>query len=114
MEARMGLSHQQLVDLAHRMMARASLMACLTRPSIGHEDVEALRHWRDVIASEMPSRCTAVQQLNAAIEVAAETAEFEEGVRAEVSTVMVAIMIAAAAGALLEVVRNADIELSNN
>jgi hypothetical protein len=25
----MGLSHQQLVDLAHKMMARASLMACL-------------------------------------------------------------------------------------
>jgi len=110
----MGPSHQQLVDLAHKMMARASLMACLTRPSIGREDVEALRHWRDVIAEEMSSRCTAVQQLNAAIEAAEEIVEFEEGVRAEVSTVIVALMVAAAAGALLEAVRNADIELSNN
>jgi len=110
----MGISNQQLVDLANKMMARAALMVCLTRPNIGREDVEALRHWRDVIAGEMSSRCTAVQQLNAAIEVAAEIVEFEEGVRAEVSTLIVALMVAAATGALLEAVRNADVELSNN
>jgi DNA-directed RNA polymerase beta' subunit len=114
MEARMGLSHQQLVDLAHRMMARATLIVRFSRSGIRREDVEALRRWRDVIAGKIPSRCTAALQLNAAIEAAEEAVELEEEERAEESAVIVALMIAAAAGALLEVVRNADIELSNN
>jgi hypothetical protein len=100
----------RLADLANKMMTRASMMACIPQPSIDAEDIESLKRWRDMIAQGLSPDCSAVHQLNEAIKFA--TSDFaqqpESEARAQVVTVLVAVMIAAAAGALLEAVHKTD------
>jgi hypothetical protein len=101
----------RLADLANKMMTRASMMAC-TQTSIDAEDIESLKRWRDTIAQGLSPDCTAVHQLNEAIKFATSDFAQQPGseARAQVATVLVAIMVAAAAGALLEAIRKTDNE----
>ena len=101
----MGLTSEQIVDLAHKMARHAEQIARRMREGISAQDIERLQHWRDVIAEQVTPRCTAVEELDAVIAAAQKVADLRDTERVAVATLRIALILAAAAGALLEVGR---------
>jgi hypothetical protein len=101
----MELTSKQVVDLAHEMARHAEQIARHMHEGIGAQDIERLQYWRDVIAQQVTPRCVAVEELDAVIEAAQRVVDLRETERVEVATLRIALIVAAAAGALLEVGR---------
>jgi len=102
----MGLSHQQLVDLANEMMKFAEEIACRKQEGIGTQDIERVQHWRDMIAEQVYPRCAAVYELDVVIESAQRVVDLRGTERVAVATLRIALILAAAVGALVEVGRD--------
>jgi len=101
----MGLTSAQIMDLANEMVTHAEQIARRMQEGIGAQDIERLQHWRDVIAEQVMSQCIAVIELNAVIAAAHKVADLREPEQVAKVTLRIAILVAAAAGALLEVGR---------
>jgi Na+(H+)/acetate symporter ActP len=101
----MGLTSEQIVDLAHEMARHAERIARRMHEGVSAQDIERLQHWRDVIAQQVTPQCVAVQELDAVIDAAPKVADLQDTERVAVSTLRIALILAAAAGALLEVGR---------
>jgi hypothetical protein len=106
----MELTSKQVVDLAHEMARHAEQIARRMHEGIGAQDIERLQYWRDVIAQQVNPRCVAVRELDAVIEVAPKVVDLQEPERVAVATLRIALILAAAAGALLEVGRRVSLE----
>jgi hypothetical protein len=98
----MGSTYKQIVDLAYEMAKHAEQIACRMQEGISAQDIERLQYWRDVIASQVTPRCVAVRELDAVIDAAPKVADIRETKRLAVATLRIALILAAAAGALLE------------
>jgi hypothetical protein len=96
---------EQVVNLAHEMAKHAEQIARRMQEGISPQDIEKLQHWRDVIAQQVTPRCVAVSELDALIESAPKVIDLREPERVAVATLRIALILAAAAGALLEVGR---------
>jgi tellurite resistance protein len=101
----MGLTSKQIVDLAHEMARHAEQIARRMHEGVSAQDIERLQHWRDVIAQQVMSQCVAVQELDAVIDAAPKIADLRDTERVATSTLRIALIVAVAAGALLEVGR---------
>jgi len=101
----MGLTSEQIVNLAHEMAKHAERIARRMHEGIGVQDIEKLQHWRDVIAEQVIPQCTAVEELDAVIAAAPKVAALQDTERVATATLRIALIVAVAAGALLEVAR---------
>jgi Na+(H+)/acetate symporter ActP len=101
----MWLTSEQIVDLAHEMARHAEQIARRMHEGISAQDIERLQHWRDVIAQQVMPQCVAAQELDAVIAAAPKVADLRDTERVAVATLRIALILAAAAGALLEVGR---------
>jgi len=101
----MRLTSEQIVELAHEMVKHAEQIARRMQEGISAQDIERLKHWRDVISQQVKPRCVAVSELDALIESAPKVVDLRETERVAVATLRIALVLAAAAGALLEVGR---------
>jgi hypothetical protein len=98
----MGLTFEQIEDLAYEMAKCAEQIARRMQEGISAQDIERLKHWRDVIAEQVMPQCVAVIELDAVIGAAQKLADLRETEQVAVATLRVALILAAAAGALLE------------
>jgi hypothetical protein len=98
----MELTSKQVEDLAHKMARHAEQIARRMHEGIGAQDIERLQHWRDVIAQQVTPQCVAVDELDAVIAAAQKVADLQETERVATATLRIALIVAAAAGALLE------------
>jgi hypothetical protein len=87
------------------MARHAEQIARRMHEGIGAQDIERLQYWRDVIAQQVTPRCVAVSELDALIESAPTVVDLREPERVAVATLRIALILAAAASALLEVGR---------
>jgi len=101
----MGLTSKQIADLAHKMAKCAEQIARRVHEGVSAQDIERLQHWRDVIAQQVMPQCVAVQELDTVIAAAPKVADLQDAERVAVATLRIALILAAAAGALLEVGR---------
>jgi flagellar biosynthesis chaperone FliJ len=101
----MGLTSKQIESLAHKMVKHAEQIALRMQEGISTQDIEKLQHWRDVIAQQVARQCVAVYELNAVIDAAQRVVDLKDTERVAVATLRIALILAAAAGALLEVGR---------
>jgi hypothetical protein len=101
----MRLTSKQIADLAHEMAKYAEQIARRTHEGVGAQDIERLRHWRDLIAQQVTPQCVAVRELDAVIDAAPKVADLRDTERVATATLRIALIVAAAAGALLEVGR---------
>jgi len=98
----MWLTSEQIVDLAHEMAGYAEQIAHRMQEGISAQDIEKLQHWRDVIAERVTPQCAAVCELDAVIDAAPKVADLQNTERVATATLRIALIVAAAAGALLE------------
>jgi Na+(H+)/acetate symporter ActP len=98
----MGFAYEQIVDLANEMAKHAEQIARRMQEGISAQDIERLRYWRDVIAQQVTPRCAAVCELDAVIDAAPKVTDLRETEQGAVATLRIALILAAAAGALLE------------
>jgi tellurite resistance protein len=101
----MGLASKQIVDLAHEMAKYAEQIARRMHEGVSAQDIERLQHWRDLIAQQVTPQCAAVHELDAVVAAAPKVADLRDTERVATATLRVALIVAAAAGALLEVGR---------
>jgi Na+(H+)/acetate symporter ActP len=106
----MRLASEQIVDVAHKMVKHAEQIARRMQEGISAQDIERLKHWRDMIAEQVMPQCVAVIELDAVIGAAQKLADLRETEQVAVATLRVALILAVAAGALLEVARRVNLE----